>query len=82
MKTKLVRIGNSRGIRLPKLLIEQAGLEHDVQLEVHGNTVVIRPLASTRAGWAEAAAALAEAEEEGLLDPVVVTQFDHDEWKW
>lgn len=81
MKTKLVRIGNSRGIRLPKLLIEQAGLVDDVQLELQGNTVVIRPLASTRAGWAEAAAALS-ATEGGLLDPVVATNFDRDEWAW
>jgi antitoxin MazE len=81
MKTKLVRIGNSRGIRLPKLLIEQAGLQEDVQLELQGSTVVIRPLASTRAGWAEAAAALA-ATEDGLLDAVVATNFDRDEWAW
>jgi antitoxin MazE len=81
MKAKLVRIGNSRGIRLPKLLIEQAGLVDDVQLEVHGNTVVIRPLASTRAGWADAAAALA-ATEAGLLDAVMPTDFDQGEWTW
>ena len=81
MKTKLVRIGNSRGIRLPKLLIEQAGLDEDVQLEVHGNSVVIRPLASTRAGWATAAAELA-ATEVGLLDAVNPTAFDEDEWTW
>ena len=81
MKTKLVRIGNSRGIRLPKLLIEQAGLDEDVQLEVHGNTVVIRPLTSTRAGWAATAAELASTEE-GLLDPVRPTAFDQDEWTW
>ena len=80
MKTKLVRIGNSRGIRLPKLLIEQAGLEDDVQLELQGGTVVIRPLASTRAGWAEAAALAAS--EDGLLDPIVATTFDRDEWTW
>ncbi|MEO5800217.1 MAG: AbrB/MazE/SpoVT family DNA-binding domain-containing protein [Gemmatimonadales bacterium] len=81
MKTKLVRIGNSRGVRLPKVLIEQAGLEDDVELEVHGNTVVIRPLASTRAGWAAAAVALA-ATEEGLLDAVLPTTFEQDEWTW
>ncbi len=81
MKTKLVRIGNSRGVRLPKVLIEQAGLEEDVQLEVQGNTVVIRALASTRAGWAEAAAALA-ATKRGLLDDVTPTVFDEDDWTW
>ena len=81
MKTKLVRIGNSRGVRLPKVLIEQAGLDEDVQLEVQGSSLVIRPLASTRAGWARAAAALA-ATEEGLLDAVRPTTFDQDEWTW
>lgn len=81
MKTKLVRIGNSRGIRLPKPFIEEAGLDEDVELEVHGNTVVIRPVSSIRAGWAEAAAALA-ATKAGLLDAVVATDFDRDEWTW
>ncbi len=81
MKTRLVRIGNSRGVRLPKVLIEQAGLDEDVELAVEGNTVVIRPLASTRAGWAEAAADLA-ATDEGLLDAVRPNAFDEDEWTW
>ena len=81
MKTKLVRIGNSRGIRLPKPFIEEAWLAEDVEVEVRGNTVVIRPISSTRVGWAEAAAALA-ATQTGLLDPVVATAFDRDEWTW
>jgi antitoxin MazE len=81
MKTKLVRIGNSRGIRLPKPFIEQAGLDEDVQLEVHGNTVVIRPLSGARAGWAAAAADLAGTAD-GLLDAVAPTSFDRDEWSW
>ncbi len=81
MKTKLVRIGNSRGVRLPKVLIEQAGLDEDVQLEVQGSSLVIRPIAATRAGWAQAAAALA-ATEEGLLDAARPTTFDQDEWTW
>ncbi len=81
MKTKLVRIGNSRGIRLPKPFIEQAGLDEDVELEVHGNAVVIRSVTSLRSGWAEAAAALA-ATKVGLLDPAMSTAFDRDEWTW
>ncbi|MGH7583423.1 MAG: AbrB/MazE/SpoVT family DNA-binding domain-containing protein [Gemmatimonadales bacterium] len=81
MKTRLVRIGNSRGIRLPKPFIEEAGLDDDVELEVQGNTVVIRPVRSIRAGWADAAAALA-ATKTGLLDAVVATDFDRNEWTW
>ncbi|MGH7656852.1 MAG: AbrB/MazE/SpoVT family DNA-binding domain-containing protein [Gemmatimonadales bacterium] len=81
MKTRLVRIGNSRGIRLPKPVIEQAGLSEDVELEVRDGAVVIRSVTGVRAGWAEAAASLAEAEE-GLLDPVRPTRFDSEEWTW
>ena len=81
MKTKIVRIGNSRGIRLPKPLIEQAGLDEDVQLEVRGNTVVIRPISSRRVGWAIAAADLAQTET-GLLDGVLSTAFDRTDWRW
>ena len=83
MKTKarLVRIGNSRGIRLPKPLIEQAGLSDEVELDARDGAIVIRPADGPRAGWAAAAAELAEAGG-GLLDPPTPTAFDDKEWTW
>ncbi len=50
MTTRLVRIGNSRGIRLPKPLIEQTGLTDDVALELRGNTIVIAARPAPRTG--------------------------------
>ena len=44
MKTKIVRIGNSRGIRIPKPLLEQAGLEGEVRLRVVESGIVIESL--------------------------------------
>ncbi len=44
MKARLVRIGNSRGVRLPKPLIEEAGLSDEVELQVRDGSVVIRPV--------------------------------------
>jgi antitoxin MazE len=82
MKARLVRIGNSRGVRLPKAIIEQAGLTDEVDLEVRGNTVVIAATRRARAGWADAARALAAAGDGGLLDPETPTQFDQEEWRW
>ncbi len=82
MKTKLVRIGNSRGVRLPKPLIEQAGLFEDVELSVQGATIVISPARGARSGWAEAARTLAARGEGRLLDAPVTTRFDRDEWEW
>lgn len=55
MKTELIQIGNSRGIRIPKAIIEQCDLEGKLELDVHDGALIIRPLApSPRAGWEEA----------------------------
>ena len=54
MKAKLVRIGNSRGVRLPKPVIEQAQLTDEVEVSVRDGAVLIRSAAHARAGWAEA----------------------------
>jgi len=82
MKTKLVRIGNSRGVRIPKPLLDQAGLEEDVELQVVRAGIMIRGAAEPRAGWAEAALQIRERQEDGLLDEPVATDFDEAEWVW
>ena len=51
MKTKIIRIGNSKGIRLPKPLLEQVGLVSEVDLEVRDGALVISPAEPLRAGW-------------------------------
>ena len=82
MKTKIVRIGNSRGVRIPKPLLEQAGLENEVLLRVVEEGIVIESADQPRAGWAEAARVLRDRGEDGLLDEVVPTDFDETEWVW
>ena len=81
MKARIVRIGNSRGVRLPKPLIEQAGLGEEVELLVQEGAILIQATAGTRAGWADAARRLAEAGGE-LLDEPTPTRFDESEWRW
>ena len=82
MKTKIVRIGNSKGIRLPKPLLEQVGLVDEVDLEVRDGELIISPSDPVRPGWREAAIALAEREEDELLDAPTPTRFDAEEWTW
>ncbi len=82
MKTRLVRMGNSRGVRLPKPLIEQAGLSDEVELELRGNTIVIAARPAPRRGWAEAARKLRAEGGDQLLDPPTLTRFDETEWQW
>ncbi len=81
MKTRIVRIGNSRGVRLPKPLIEQAGLGEEVELRVQAGAIVIQASAQPRAGWADAARQLAD-EHAGLLDEPAPTKFDRTDWQW
>lgn len=81
MKAQLIRIGNSRGLRLPKAVIDQVGLENEVELCVEGSRIVITAAAPARCGWAEAACRLG-AGSRGLLNPGSPTRFDEDEWQW
>ena len=75
MKTRLVRIGNSKGVRLPKPLIEQAGLTEEAELQVRGNTIIIAAQKSHRSGWAEAAQRLRTED----VDPTLVLQHEVDD---
>ncbi len=84
MKTKVVRIGNSRGIRLPKPIIEQCGFEDEVEMEVHSRKLVIRSSSRPREGWARAFAGMGECGDDELLDGVAEarTEWDEEEWEW
>jgi antitoxin MazE len=83
MKTELVRIGNSRGIRIPKPLIEQCGLRDVVELRVEKDRLIVSRVRRAREGWAEAfRAAGAGASDELLLEKLPANDFDSKEWKW
>ena len=68
MKTNIVRIGNSKGMRLPKPILDQSGLEGAVEIEVEGHRLVIRAAHAARGGWDQAFAARAKKGDDTLLD--------------
>ncbi len=83
MKAKLIRIGNSQGIRIPKPLIEQCGLGKSVELTVKGNVLTISPERAVRAGWEDALEAMAATGDDAALLPDDVTSdWDETEWEW
>jgi antitoxin MazE len=81
-KTRIVRIGNSRGIRVPKVLLEQAQLPDEVELQAEHGRLIIRAARGPRAGWAEAAKAMHDRGDDQLLDATTSSQFDEKEWRW
>ncbi len=80
MKTRIVRIGNSQGVRIPKLLLEQAGLPEEVDVSAEPGSIIITPATAPRATWADAAAA--RDRDEDQLDAPTPTRFDKTEWTW
>lgn len=84
MKTRIVRIGNSQGIRIPKPLLEQTGLRDEVEVSVQDDALIIRPARKARVGWAEAFQEMARHGDDALLDDAApsLSSWDQDEWEW
>ena len=84
MRARVVKIGNSQGIRIPKPLLEQTGIMEDVELEVEQNQIIIRPDSNPRAGWNDAFMAMAERSDDVLLngEENISHSWDEEEWQW
>lgn len=82
MKTQIIQIGNSQGIRIPKILLEESRITGDVDLELHADGILIRNAQKPRAGWDEAFKSMAENEDDELPDDASVTKFEKKEWQW
>ncbi len=84
MNATLIKIGNSRGIRLPKPIIEQCGFTDEVEMEVFDHKLVIFPSNHPRAGWDSSFARMSELGDDELLDRVAESgpTWDVEEWEW
>jgi antitoxin MazE len=84
MKTRIVRIGNSQGIRIPKPLLEQTGLCGEVEMIAQDDFLIIRPATRTREGWIAAFQEMALRNDDALLDnpSPSLSSWDEDDWEW
>lgn len=83
IKTHIIQIGNSQGIRIPKTLLEQAGLGQEVELEAQENQIIIRTAYRPRQNWEEQFQRMAEQGDDALLDgDILLTTSDDEEWEW
>lgn len=79
---RIVRIGNSRGIRVPKALLEQAQLPEEVELRAEPGRLIVQAARRPRAGWDEAAARMHAQGDDRPLDLTTTTRFEAEEWEW
>lgn len=84
MKSRIVKIGNSQGIRIPKPLIEQLGIERDIDIYVEDNKLIISRVEEPRAEWGASFKAMADRGDDKLLDGEgrTGTVWDEEEWEW
>ena len=80
----LTKVGNSRGIRIPRAILEQVNLEGELELIVKEGTLLIRPATNPRQGWEDTFvnASMNLKEDSELTEPLVGNLFDDEEWTW
>jgi SpoVT / AbrB like domain. len=84
MRASIVRIGNSQGIRIPKVVLEQTRLHGEVDLEVKDEKIIISPVKKPRQDWDRQFKLMAERGDDKRIDSEVVslTSFDEEDWEW
>ncbi|MEQ9116438.1 MAG: hypothetical protein RLN62_06555 [Rickettsiales bacterium] len=78
MISNIVKIGNSKGLRIPKAILEQCDFQDKVKIEISNNTMIVRPL-KPRSHWDESFKNTQLEEEKVEMLP---TKWDEEEWEW
>lgn len=82
MKTQVIKIGNSRGVRIPQTVLAQCGISEEVDIEIENNQIIISPIKSSpRQGWEKKFQKMHEQNEDALFLPDEV-QTEAFEWIW
>ena len=84
MRARIIKIGNSQGIRIPKPLLEQLNINEDVDIEIESNQIIIRPVTNPRDGWDAAFQKMAENGDDALIEgeQTITHSWDETEWQW
>ena len=84
MRARVIKIGNSQGLRIPKPILEQTGIMDDVEIEVEKNKIIIRPVRNVRDGWDKAFKGMGQMgdDEPIIADESFLHSWDEEEWQW
>jgi len=82
MLVSVIPIGNSKGIRLPKAILEQLNIQDKLDLEIEDKQLVLKPIArKPRAGWEDALKEMSSNHEDVLIIPDS-GDTEAFEWEW
>lgn len=82
MLLSVVPIGNSKGIRIPKAILEQCNIRDQIELEVEDGRIILEPVHDNpRQGWEEAFQEMASNKDDSLLIPDGI-DAEMDDWEW
>jgi antitoxin MazE len=86
MKAKIIKIGNSKGIRIPKSTLKDCGFGDEVEMQVKKNNLILSPVKKPREGWAEQFKKLTKKYKDGEDDlkdfREFTTEWEENEWEW
>ena len=82
MKAQIIQIGNSQGIRIPKILLEETKISGEVELEVAPDGILIRNIKKPRGDWDERFKGVADVDDDQPIDSRGSTNFQQKEWQW
>ncbi|MBN1830579.1 MAG: AbrB/MazE/SpoVT family DNA-binding domain-containing protein [Deltaproteobacteria bacterium] len=84
MRARVVKIGNSQGIRIPKTLLDQTGIVDEVELDIEKEKIVIRPVSDPRLGWEKSFKTMSDNHDDALVDgdENLSHSWDEQEWQW
>ena len=82
IRSKVIKIGNSRGIRIPRAVLDQIGLVDEVEMKVDGDQLIIKSSHHPRQDWAMQFAKMTEEGDDRMLDEATAIRWDDEEWTW
>ena len=82
MDVSIISIGNSKGIRLSKTIIEKYKLQDTIELILEKEYIILKPKTESRKGWEKAFKKMHENGEDKSLMGDVFEDENFEEWKW
>ena len=82
MKAQIIQIGNSQGIRIPQVMLEESGISGEVDITVMDGGIFIRRVKKPRRDWDAVFRSFAEVDEDHSAWSSTAGDFDRKEWQW